>query len=364
MKHNTSNRKEKKADRPSKRLRSKNLISIDQPFDYEEVAMVTGPEYIQLMNRDGMVFNPYEKVKKNIPGFYLPEDKCVWMRAGVINLRLCDYDYDCYHCPFDEAMSNAMGDKAAPKKKERSSNWAKHVKTRYQITSTPCIHFLSGRIASPEECSGDYMCHHCTVHELLDKESRVVTTDKPEHKNVSGYKMVEDYFYHFGHSWVNIEKFRRVRIGIDDFISKILGPADEINLPPVGTVMKQGEIGCILTRNDKKAPVQSPMSGTVYAVNGKVKKNPELAHDDSFSEGWLYMLDAENLKPELAGLYSGRECFQWMEKESQNLYELMGPRYKQLAATGGEPIDDIYGHFPEMNWDRLVRTFLHMAENR
>ncbi|MGB2690501.1 MAG: hypothetical protein WBC36_16085, partial [Desulfobacterales bacterium] len=182
MKHNTSNRKKKKTAEPSKRLRPKNLIGIDQPFDYEEVAGVTGPEYIQLIKRDGMVFSPYEKVRKNIPGFYLPEDKCVWMRAGVINLRLCDYDYDCYHCPFDEAMSNAMGDKAAPKKKERSSNWAKHVKTRYQITSTPCIHFLSGRIASPEECSGDYICHHCTVHELLDKESRVVTTHKPEYK--------------------------------------------------------------------------------------------------------------------------------------------------------------------------------------
>ncbi len=76
------------------------------------------------------------------------------------------------------------------------------------------------------------------------------------------------------------------------------------------------------------------------------------------------MLDTENLKPELEGLYFGRECFQWMEKESQNLYELMGPRYEKLAATGGKPIDDIYGHFPEISWQRLVSTFLHMAENR
>jgi len=364
MKRNTSNRRKKKADRPSKRLRTKKLISIDQPFDYEEVAAVTGPEYIQNMNRDGMAFSPYEKVKKDIPGFYLSEDKCVWMRAGVINLRLCDYDYDCYHCPFDEAMTNAMGDKAAPKKKERAANWAKHVKTRYQMTSTPCIHFLSGRITSPEECASDYACHHCTVHELLDKESHLETPVKGKYTNISGYKMVEEYFYHFGHSWVNLEPFRRVKIGLDDFISKILGPVDEINLPPVGTVMNRGDIGCILTRNDKKAPVQSPMSGTVYAVNDAAIDNPELAHDDPFQKGWLYMLDVENIKPELAGLYSGRECFQWMEKESQNLHELMGPRYEQLAATGGQPIDDIYGHFPEMEWDRLIKTFLHMTEHR
>jgi glycine cleavage system H lipoate-binding protein len=151
---------------------------------------------------------------------------------------------------------------------------------------------------------------------------------------------------------------------MDDFISKVLGPADEINLPPVGTLIKRGEIGCILTRNKKKAPMQSPVSGAVYAVNDKVGKNPELAHDDPFHEGWLYILDAENLEPELAGLYSGQESFQWMEKESQNLYKLTGPRYEKLAATGGEPVDDFYGHFPEMDWDLLVKTFLHMAKNR
>jgi glycine cleavage system H lipoate-binding protein len=286
------------------------------------------------------------------------------MRAGIINFKLCDYDYDCYHCPFDQAMKNAIGEKKAPKRKDRTAAWSKHVKTKYKVAATPCIHFLSGRISSPEDCSGNYLCHHCSVHELLDKKRHLETPEKREYANVSGYKMMDDYFYHFGHSWVDMEPFRRARIGMDDFISKVLGPADEINLPPVGTLIKRGEIGCILTRNKKKAPMQSPVSGAVYAVNDKVGKNPELAHDDPFHEGWLYILDAENLEPELAGLYSGQESFQWMEKESQNLYKLTGPRYEKLAATGGEPVDDFYGHFPEMDWDLLVKTFLHMAKNR
>jgi len=247
---------------------------------------------------------------------------------------------------------------ASIEEKERAANWVKHVKTKYQTAPTPCIHFLSGRIAFPEECSGNYMCHHCNVHELLDKESRVETTDKPVYKNISGYKMIEDYYYHFGHSWVNIEKFRRVKIGMDDFITRIFGPPDAINLPPIGTSLRQGEIGCILTRNNKRAPILAPLSGTVCAVNDKLKKHPEIAYDDPYHEGWLYMLDTENLAPELAGLYSGRECFQWIERENQNLYKLMGPRYEQLAAAGGEPIDDIYVNLPEINWNLLVSKFL------
>jgi glycine cleavage system H lipoate-binding protein len=171
--------------------------------------------------------------------------------------------------------------------------------------------------------------------------------------------MIEDYYYHFGHSWVNIEKLPRVKIGMDDFISKIFGPLDSITLPPIGTSIKQGEIGCILTRSNNKAPIRAPLSGTLCAVNDKLIKHPETAHDDPYREGWLYMLDTENLVLELEGLYSGRECFQWMGKENQRLHELMGPRYEKMAATGGEPIEDIYGYLPELNWHRLVNKFLH-----
>jgi hypothetical protein len=32
-----------------------------------------------------------------------------------------------------------------------------------------------------------------------------------------------------------------------------------------------------------------------------------------------------------------------------------------MAATGGEPIDDIFGHCPDIGWDRLVETFLRIG---
>jgi glycine cleavage system H lipoate-binding protein len=362
MKTDTSNLKGRKPSRPSKRSPTKNLNSIDQPFDCEAVAEVTGLEYIRHMNRDGLSCVPYEEVKKNIPGFYLPKDKCVWMKAGVINFRRCDYDYDCYNCPFDQAMVSAMGEKIAPDQEERKAYWLRHVKKKYKIAARPCIHFLSGRTESPEECSGNYKCDHCTVHELIDKETEREAIERSIYNNVSGYRICEDYYYHFGHSWVHIEDDGRIKVGADDFTSKILGVADAVNLPPKGVFLRQGEIGCVLTREDKKAPMQSPVSGTVCCVNDKVLEQPAVAHDEPYHEGWLFMLDPANIRSELEVLYSGKECFQWAEKESQNLLELLGPRYKQLAATGGESIDDIFGHFPEISWDRLVRTLFRTVE--
>jgi hypothetical protein len=55
---------------------------------------------------------------------------------------------------------------ASIEEKERTADWMKQIETRYHIGSAPCIHFLSGRIAFPKECSGNYMCHHCNVHTL------------------------------------------------------------------------------------------------------------------------------------------------------------------------------------------------------
>ncbi len=44
---------------------ARKLIGIDMPFDYKEVSSVTGPEFVQYMDRDGFAFIPYEELKAN-----------------------------------------------------------------------------------------------------------------------------------------------------------------------------------------------------------------------------------------------------------------------------------------------------------
>ncbi len=70
------------------------------------------------------------------------------------------------------------------------------------------------------------------------------------------------------------------------------------------------------------------------------------------------ILEPKMPKVNLKRLYSGEESFRWMEKEVKTLLGLIGPEYERLAATGGEAVDDLFGHYPEIGWDRLVKTFL------
>lgn len=44
---------------------------------------------------------------KDSPVFPTGEKECVWMKAGVVNFKLCDHRDDCASCPFDKAMRAA-----------------------------------------------------------------------------------------------------------------------------------------------------------------------------------------------------------------------------------------------------------------
>ncbi len=39
-----------------------------------------------------------------MPDFDSGEKECVWMKAKVVNFKLCDRDYDCADCFFDKGM--------------------------------------------------------------------------------------------------------------------------------------------------------------------------------------------------------------------------------------------------------------------
>ena len=57
-------KKKKKAK--AKSFDSEKLIGIDYPFNYEEVASITGPEYVLNMQHEGISYIPYEELKKNV----------------------------------------------------------------------------------------------------------------------------------------------------------------------------------------------------------------------------------------------------------------------------------------------------------
>ena len=292
-----------------------------------------------------------------VAGFQVVENQCVWMKAGIVNFRLCDNRYDCYACDFDRSMRQAMEERASGGTGMRES-----IIEAPEIgpAAAPCIHHLTGEFDAPAECDRGYECYRCPVHRSLLKtiDIKAAPIAAPRCKTVAGYRIAEDYYYHFGHAWVHIVHGECVRVGVDGFAVKILGAADILSLPQPGDLLKQAQVGCVLNREGRRAPVLSPLTGRVLAVNREALKAPETVCEDPYRKGWLFQLEPSLLKLEAQGLYSGPDSFRWIERENERLMKLMGPSYERLAATGGEAVSDLVGHFPDIGWDALVRTFL------
>ncbi|MBC8418045.1 MAG: response regulator [Desulfobacterales bacterium] len=56
----------KRAGKKAKGFDAEKLIGIDQPFEYDAVRAVAGPEYVQHLHREGVAFVPYEELKKGV----------------------------------------------------------------------------------------------------------------------------------------------------------------------------------------------------------------------------------------------------------------------------------------------------------
>jgi len=299
-----------------------------------------------------------QKEKNTVKGFQVVENECIWMKAGVVNFKLCDNAYDCRTCPFDKAMQKTMKTNRQKDRQPDDSNWAENLKTIYKWYPRPCRHVLSGRVSAAKACIMNYECYHCAYDQMLDEEDLIGLNEKPAVSLASGYSLADGYYYHTGHTWARFEHGGRVTVGFDDFMVKLFGAPSKISIPPIGTSLKKNHAELTFSRSDKKAAAVSPITGTVLAVNVKAQEHPEIVHEDPYCEGWLYVLEPNMPKRNHKDLFFGKDSLKWTDRESQRLLHLIGPEYQDLAATGGEPVDDIYRNFPEIGWDVLVKKFL------
>lgn len=290
--------------------------------------------------------------KRNVRLFSTSESQCIWMKAGVVNFKLCDHAYDCTGCPFDTAMSQKVTEKPAV-----FISWREVMRDK-PFPERECRHMLAGRVQY-KFCTNNYLCNVCEFDQSLDDADLAAATAPVHTSRVSGFSVADSYYYHRGHGWARIEHGGFVRIGIDDFTLKLLGSPTEIKLPKLGSHVDQSEVGWVIDRDKKTAAMLSPMKGVVMATNQKVLREPDLAKRDPYGQGWLMVVEPQGLKKNLKTLLFEREATAWLGSEVKRLEDMVMPAYGiPLAATGGEIVDDIYGALTDLKWEDLVHEFL------
>ena len=181
---------------------------------------------------------------------------------------------------------------------------------------------------------------------------------RPQMREVFGFQVPgENYYLHKGHAWVLPEGNDRVRVGLDDFSQKLLGPAEWVKLPEIGKTYYQDHLCMALFRQGHKASFEAPVDGVIEVINPKIEKNPSLMHDDPYGEGWLFVVKPVNLQRNLEKLISGEDAVIWTEEESLRLLSLLDSRVGFALPDGGAIVDDVYGNYQELGWRPLVHGF-------
>jgi glycine cleavage system H lipoate-binding protein len=150
----------------------------------------------------------------------------------------------------------------------------------------------------------------------------------------------------------------QVRIGLDAFAARLLGPMDRVDLPLMGKSLQRDRVGILMNRGDLNAGLLSPVSGVITAFNPKVKSSPETLTADPYGNGWLLMVQPDHLREDLRTLQMGTEATTFIETEIDRLYQALETHMGPLAADGGILSDDILGHLPPTCWNAMARQFL------
>jgi glycine cleavage system H protein len=207
------------------------------------------------------------------------------MTTGLISYKLCERNYQCTFCPFDQAIKNEGG--REEDLQESESGW-----TEGSLKTDPSV-------------------------------------------RIGG-----SFFYHPDHCWAKVENTEKVRIGIDDLLTQLVTNIQVVILPQVGSYIGQGECCAHIIQEDYILPVISPLSGSIQTINPRLKKKPELITEDPKGYGWLLTVKPENLASDLKNLLFGRKAHLWYQQEEKEILARADLILKQSPQTVGPTMQD------------------------
>jgi glycine cleavage system H lipoate-binding protein len=174
---------------------------------------------------------------------------------------------------------------------------------------------------------------------------------------VSGFQVPDNLRYHPGHTWALRESPSLVRVGMDDFASKLLGKIERIVLPQRGQWVRQGQKLWTVFRDGVSVDMVSPIEGTVTDVNEAAVTNLESARRDPYGEGWLLTVQSPDAKTNFRNLLGGAVARVWTEESAARLRKMFPTPAGALAQDGGVAMDDVTSHLPDQNWAAVTKEF-------
>jgi len=181
------------------------------------------------------------------------------------------------------------------------------------------------------------------------------------------------YFLSRAHAWIEVLASGKTRIGIDDFVQKLVGAIDSVSLVPVGSTVRKGQTLVTLRQGGRSLTIPSPLSGTVKEINQSLLEDAASVNTDPYGSGWIAVIEPSALGSELPSAAISGGAVTWLRSEIArfrdfiNEYALRSDAEPRLAGAtlldGGVPVAGILGMTDNRTWERFEREFLVTQED-
>lgn len=177
------------------------------------------------------------------------------------------------------------------------------------------------------------------------------------------FEIPRGLFFSPNHIWLKILTCGDVEIGMDDFVSKIIGKIDKIEIKNKKMVRK-GEDLFTIYQNNKKLTFSSPVDGNIRKVNEEILENPDDLKKFLYEKGWILRVTPFDLEKVLNGLSIDKNTYRWFEEEIKKFEDFITshsapekPAFITLQ-DGKVKVERVLGNFDEFAWMDFEEKFL------
>jgi len=129
---------------------------------------------------------------------------------------------------------------------------------------------------------------------------------------VLDYEIPDKLYYSKEHEWVRVEE-KQVFVGITDYAEKQLHEIVYVEVPKVGTSIKQFQIMGTVESVKSVSDIFAPVSGKIIEVNNELSESPELLNQDPYGGGWIAKVSLTDFDKDLEKLMSAQEYARYIE---------------------------------------------------
>jgi CheY-like chemotaxis protein len=207
-----------------------------------------------------------------------------------------------------------------------------------------------------------------TKKSLLKRQERIKNQLKPavhiSHLNGNEYLKSGEFaipggvFISKNHCWAGIDQEGTVKVGVDDFATKLIGNINDIDLPILGMKLTKGQTAFSLKQGHRSIAFKSPLSGQVTKINHDLLEDLEVMKISPYESNWICAIDAENLDNELKELHIGNAAVVQYQKDIEEYQEeIKKVKSKDELISNEELFVGELEKLDDYNFEKLTSVF-------